>query len=71
VEHTCPVCGGCGCVPCDDRNGNAHYTEPCPIEVGCNGAGLVSHHKYLKILSKTKNGCILCDETGKKYRVNL
>ena len=68
-DHECPICHGDGCVPCDTRGGKAHCTKPCPITVGCNGSGRVSHYKYNRILQMAENGCIVCPKCGKKYKI--
>lgn len=68
-DHVCPVCGGCGCVPCDDRGGKAHFTKPCPQEIGCNGSGKVSAHKFKWIKEKTESGKIFCNKCNDWHKV--
>ena len=67
----CPICQGDGCLSRDTRMGHQHCTEPCPMDIGCNGTGTVSDYKFEKIKENTIRGEIMSIETGKKYKVRL
>jgi uncharacterized protein YbaR (Trm112 family) len=59
---TCPICGGDGCLPQDNNKGHRWQTAPCPIVIGCNGAGFVSDFKYQKIMGLVVKGRVWCAE---------
>ena len=59
---TCPICGGDGCLPQNSKQGHRWHTAPCPIEIGCNGAGFVSDFKMKKILGLAVKGRVWCPD---------